>query len=74
MKTNQNGITGSRVKAILLNGWVSPIGKSGEASRWRVCSQGGLLRLVFTYEGLFCHAGKFYDVDMNCQNQPINTL
>ena len=43
----QNCITGSRVMAILLNGIIFPIGQSGEASRWRVCYQRGLPRLVF---------------------------
>ena len=33
--------------AIFLNGWIFPIGQSGEASRWRVCYQRGLPRLVF---------------------------
>ena len=32
--------------AILLNKWIFPIGQSGEASRWRVCYQRGLPRLV----------------------------
>ena len=43
---HQNRITGSRVTAILLNGWILTIGQSGEASRWRVCYQQGLPRLV----------------------------
>ena len=30
---HQNCITGSRVTAILLNGWIFPIGQSGQASR-----------------------------------------
>ena len=42
-----NHITGSRVTAILLNGWIFSIGQSGEASWWRVCYQQGLPRLVF---------------------------
>ena len=46
LKGHQNRITGSRVTAILLNWWISPIGQSGEASRWRVCYQRGLPRLV----------------------------
>ena len=32
--------------AILLNGWIFPIGQRGEASRWRVFYQRGLLGLV----------------------------
>ena len=51
LKEHQNGITGSRVTAILLNGWIFPIGQSGEASRWRVCYQRGLPRLVFYHIG-----------------------
>ena len=42
-----NRITGSRVTAILLNAWISSIGHSGGASRWRVCYQRGLPRLVY---------------------------
>ena len=42
----QNCIRGSRVTAILLNGWIFPVGQSGEASWWRVCYQRGLLHLV----------------------------
>ena len=42
-----NRMTNSKVTAILLNGWIFPIGQSGEASRWRVCYQRGLPRLVF---------------------------
>ena len=42
-----NYITGLRVTAILLNGWIFPIGQSGEASQCRVCYQRGLPRLVF---------------------------
>ena len=49
LEGNQNRITGSRVTAILLNGWIFPIGQSGEASRWRVCYQQGLPRLVSGY-------------------------
>ena len=37
-------MTGLRVKAIELF-----LGQSGEASRWRVCYQGGLPRLVFQH-------------------------
>ena len=43
---HQNCINGSSVTAILLNECIFPIGKSGEASRWRVCYQRGLPRLV----------------------------
>ena len=39
-------MTGSRVTEILLNGWIFPIGQSGEASRWRVCYQRGLTHLA----------------------------
>ena len=39
LKRHQNRITGSRVVAILLNGWIFSIGQIGEASRWRVCYQ-----------------------------------
>ena len=41
-------ITSSRVTAILLNGWISPMVQNGEASRWRLCYQRGLPRLVLT--------------------------
>ena len=34
---------------ILLNGWTFPVGQSGEASRWRVCYQQGVPRLVSPY-------------------------
>ena len=37
LEVQQNRITGSRI---------FPIGQSGEASRWRVCYQQGLPRLV----------------------------
>ena len=47
LEGHQNCITGSRGTAILLHGWLFPIGQSGEASRWRVCYQQGLPRLVF---------------------------
>ena len=47
LEGHQNRTTGSRVTAILLNGWIFPIGQSGEASRWRVCYQRGLPRLVY---------------------------
>ena len=46
LEEHQNRIIGSRVTAILLNGLIFPIGQSGEASRWRVCYQQGLPRLV----------------------------
>ena len=46
LKGHQNCTTGSRVTAILLNAWIFPIGQSGGASRWRVCYQRGLPRLV----------------------------
>ena len=46
LEGHQNCITGSRVTAILLKKWTFPIGQSGEASRWRVCYQGGLPCLV----------------------------
>ena len=49
LEGHQNRITVSRVTAILLNGWILPIGQSGEASRWRVCYKRGLLRLVYMY-------------------------
>ena len=51
-----NCITGSRVTAILLNGWIFPIGQSGEASWWRVCYQRGLPRLVFKASALWADA------------------
>ena len=49
LKGHQNHITGSRVTAIMLKGWIFPFGQSGEASRWRwrVCYQRGLTRLVY---------------------------
>ena len=47
LEGHQKCITGSRVTAILLNGWIFPNGQSGGASRWRVCYQRGLPRLVF---------------------------
>ena len=47
LKGHQNCITGSRVTAILLNELIYPMGQSGGASRWRVCYQRGLPRLVF---------------------------
>ena len=46
LEGHQTPMTGSRVTAILLNGWIIPIGQSGEASWWRVCYQRGLPRLV----------------------------
>ena len=48
-------ITGSRVTAILLNGWILPIRQSVEASWWRVCYQGGLPRLVYILSNIFDH-------------------
>ena len=47
LKGQQNRITGPRVTAILLNGWIFPIGQSDEASWWRVCYQRSLPCLVF---------------------------
>ena len=47
-KGHQERIIGSRVTAILLKGWIFPIGQCGEASRWRVCYQRGLPRLVLS--------------------------
>ena len=52
LKGHHYCITGSRVTAILLNGWFFPIGQSGEASRWRVCYQRGLPRLVWSQDYL----------------------
>ena len=46
LRRHQNRTTGSRVTTIFLNAWIFPIGKSGGASRWRVCYQWGLPRLV----------------------------
>ena len=56
---HQNRITGSGVTAILLNGWIFPIGQSGEASRWRVCYQRGLPRLVFKGFQISCFSMLF---------------
>ena len=39
---------------ILLNKWTSPNGQIGEASRWRVCYQRGLPRLISTCLGSTC--------------------
>ena len=47
-----NSITGSRVTAVLVYGWIFPIRQSGEASCWRVCCQWGLPRLVFMTAGI----------------------
>ena len=47
LEGHQNCRTGSRVMAILLKKWIFPIGQSGEASRWTVCYQRGLPRLVY---------------------------
>ena len=49
LEGHQNRITGSTVTAILLNEWIFPIGKSGEASQWRACYQQGLPRLFFNF-------------------------
>ena len=46
LEGHKNRITGSRVAAILLNGWIFPIGRSGEYGWWKVCYQRGLPRLV----------------------------
>ena len=67
LEGHQNCITGSRVTAILLNGWIFPIGQSGEASRWRVCYQRGLTRLVlidvyFNLQDLFFIGRPFFAV------------
>ena len=51
---NQNLYTSSRVTAILLNRLIFPIVQSGEASRWRVCYQWGLPRLVYENIGFYC--------------------
>ena len=45
-KGDQNCFIGSRVTVILLNGQIFHIVQSGEASRWRVSYQRGLLRVV----------------------------
>ena len=68
LKGHQNRITGLRVTAILLNGWIFPIGQSGEASPWRVCYQRGLPRLV-----LLCTALSFHDFrdDWILQKTPV---
>ena len=57
LKGHQKCITGSRVKAILLNGWIFPIGQSGEASLWRVCYQRRLPRLVSKQKDIFSGDG-----------------
>ena len=36
--------------ATLQNGWIFPIGQSGEASWGRVCYEWGLPRLIFTQQ------------------------
>ena len=46
-----NRSTVSRVLAVLLHGWIFPIGQSGEASRWRIFYPRGLPRLVFKNNG-----------------------
>ena len=53
LKKDQNRITGLRVTAILLYGWIFPIGQSGEASRWRVCYERGIPCLFFLVILLF---------------------
>ena len=59
---HQNRITGQRVTAILLNGWIFPIEQNGEASRWRVCYQRGLPRLVLfnKFKDLFGFPNNWY--------------
>ena len=54
LEGHQNHTTSSKVMAILLSAWNFPIGQSGGASRWRVCYQRGLPRLVFCGEGFPC--------------------
>ena len=57
-------ISGSRVTVNLLNGWIFPIGQSGEASQWRVSYQQGLRRLVLRGLRGFCKKnGIFQKVD-----------
>ena len=46
LEEHRNCIAGSRVMAILLNGWIFPFGQSGEAGWWGVCYQRGLPCLV----------------------------
>ena len=53
LEGHQNCITGLRVTPILLNRRILPIGQSGEASRWRVCYQRGLHRLVSSHCMIF---------------------
>ena len=50
LEGHQNCITGSRVTAILLNGWTLPI---GEAASGRVCACSLRSRLVYNRGGLF---------------------
>ena len=58
LKGHPHRITGSEVTAILLNRWIFPIGQTGEASRWRVCYQRGLPRLVLkVFHFSFHHIG-----------------
>ena len=47
LEGHQNHITYSQITAILLNGWIFPIGQSVEASWCRVCYQLGLPRLLY---------------------------
>ena len=49
LKGHQNLITGSRVTTILLKKVNFPVGQNGEASRWSVCNERGLPRLVCFY-------------------------
>ena len=51
LKGHPNPIASSRVTTILVNGWIFPLGQSGEASQWRVCYQQGLSSLVSLYIG-----------------------
>ena len=60
LEGHQNRIAGSRVTAILHNGWIFPIGQRGEASQWRVCYQRGLTRLVFVFSGLCIFLFEFF--------------
>ena len=62
LKGHQNCITGSRVTAILLNGWIFPIEQSDEASRWRVCYEQGLPRLVYSQLAFWHVESKSFDV------------
>ena len=46
MKNIKIALLVQELRRFLLNGWIFPIGQSGEACRWRVCYQQGLPRLV----------------------------